>query len=276
MALLVCYDLETTGLSVDRARVLQLAACAWYEGEEHSFVTFIDPKVHVAPQSVRIHGITAEKLTGAPDFTEAWAKFSDFVRGLGAPSLVKLVGHNSHNFDDRILAAELERHDLCIDSIAGRVLRGDTYITARKLLRCPFASHPPSSNEKASASLGKLYENHLGVPLANAHDALADCRAVRLLLESWKALRHNLEFEPWSSAVASLRDLRDRKASSSSSSSSCTKSYVAKLVFLQPLEPVREHQPRPSPSKDRRPHCRCCPACGRIVSVFFAHHRCVR
>ena len=265
MTATVFYDLETTGLSVDEDRVVQLAACAWHDGAERSFASLVNPRGPLRPQASRVNGFTAADLAAAPDFKAAWGGFVAFVRSLGEPSAVKLIGHNSRAFDDRLLAAELQRHGLGMDAAAASVFRGDTMLAARKLLRCPFVSAPAGlARSASSAKLVTLYEARFKTPLANAHDALADCRAVRLLVEDWKELRERLEFEPWSTATASLRGLRERKGAATASKTP----PAATLVFLPKPPPPRSQQPQKEP---RTPSCRRCSGCGRVVSVFFAH-----
>lgn len=204
MTTTIYYDLESTGLSPLRARIVQLAATTGAQ----DFVTLVQPGVPVPAEASAVHGLTDECLQGAPVFSAAWDAFRLFVARVCEPqSSLRLVGHNSRYFDDRMLVAELERHGIGgAASTAGLPIfdlwRGDIYVAARQLRSA--GGLPP----KTELNLRALHQRRLNAPLENAHDALADCRAVWKLLEGWPELQQRLDFEPWSTAVASLQQLR--------------------------------------------------------------------
>lgn len=95
-------DVETTGLFPARDRVVEVAVVhldpdARITGE---FCTLIDPRRDVGP--VRIHGISAADVSGAPTFAEA----APVVRQLLAGRV--FVAHNAR-FDAMFLDAEFGR-----------------------------------------------------------------------------------------------------------------------------------------------------------------------
>ena len=56
-ALVVVFDLETTGLNVDEAEILQLAAIAVTE-EQEMFSVFTLPNIPIEAGASNVHGIT--------------------------------------------------------------------------------------------------------------------------------------------------------------------------------------------------------------------------
>ncbi|MEW1959564.1 exonuclease domain-containing protein [Kineococcus sp. NPDC059986] len=114
--------METTDLIPDVDRVLQVAVTLVdaHGVVEGSWSTLVDPQRH--PGSVHVHGITAERLVGAPLFVDVAEK----LRRLTAGRVV--VAHNAQ-FDWAFLAEEMRRtphvldveHRLCTRNLARRL-----------------------------------------------------------------------------------------------------------------------------------------------------------
>jgi len=112
----VAFDFETTGLSPERDRVVEIGAVAfrmaldesgpdgqpWRAIEDGSFETLIHPGRPIPPEVSAIHGIDDLAVSGAPSFAEAAARFLPFIDG----SI--LVAHNAP-FDLGFLRAETAR-----------------------------------------------------------------------------------------------------------------------------------------------------------------------
>ncbi|MEU0539208.1 TerD family protein [Nocardia sp. NPDC005978] len=157
-------DVETSGLHRARDRVLSVAALTLADDGEivEEFHTLLDPGCDPGP--VRIHGLTREKLRGAPRFEAVRARLAELLHGR------VMVAHNA-SFDHGFLAEEFTR--------AGAVLPVD-----RQLCTLAFARRvaPPTENFK----LGTLAA-HYGVRQRKAHDALDDTRVLAGVLHGLMA-----------------------------------------------------------------------------------------
>ncbi|GAB3854347.1 TerD family protein [Dactylosporangium cerinum] len=158
-------DVETTGLHAPSDRVLQIAV-AQMEADGsvgRTWSTLVDPGCDPGP--VHIHGITRERLAGAPRFDTVVGHLAELLAGR------VLVAHNAA-FDWRFLAAEAHRavHRLPVST------RLCTLALSRRLdLPTP------------SLSLASLAA-HWGVAQARPHDAEDDTRVLT------EILRHSLAF----------------------------------------------------------------------------------
>ncbi|GAA4837707.1 hypothetical protein GCM10023221_13810 [Luteimicrobium xylanilyticum] len=156
-------DVETSGLSAAHDRVLQIAVVLLgpdgaHEGE---WSTLLDPGCD--PGRTDIHGLTRERLSGAPRFPD--------VLPILAPLLADrvLVAHNAR-FDWDFLAHEANR-------------AGATLPVAERL--CTLALARRLDLPAANLSLAAL-ARYWRVPQTRAHDAVDD---TRVLVE---VLRHSL------------------------------------------------------------------------------------
>jgi DNA polymerase-3 subunit alpha (Gram-positive type) len=69
-------DSETTGLSKEKDRIVDLAAVQFRHGEVvDSWESLLDPKMPIPESSTEIHGITDEMVQGQPSFEEISADF---------------------------------------------------------------------------------------------------------------------------------------------------------------------------------------------------------
>ncbi|MEV0127862.1 TerD family protein [Dactylosporangium sp. NPDC050688] len=158
-------DVETTGLHAPSDRVLQIAVAQMEpDGTPgRTWSTLVDPGCDPGP--VHIHGITRERLAGAPRFDHVVGQLAGLLDGR------VLVAHNAA-FDWKFLAAEAHRavHPLPVST------RLCTVALSRRLdLPTP------------SLSLAALAA-HWGVTQARPHDAEDDTRVLT------EILRHSLAF----------------------------------------------------------------------------------
>lgn len=124
----VVYDVETTGINVQRDEIVELAA-ALYENRQpvgEPFHSLVKPERGYIPRAaIAVHGIHTEDVADAPSLIQALPDFLEFV---GAETV---VGHNIGRFDNRF-----------IDQACGRLQEGrgfnplyiDTLRLARRLL----------------------------------------------------------------------------------------------------------------------------------------------
>lgn len=120
-------DLETTGLSDRRARILEIGAVRVSSlRRAGTFHTLCDPGMAIPAHITRLTGIDAEAVRGAPSVVTATRAFAAWLRRFpGAP----FVAHNAsfdQRFTERALARAglggLERPVLCTRRLARRLL----------------------------------------------------------------------------------------------------------------------------------------------------------
>ncbi|WP_432491379.1 exonuclease domain-containing protein [Kineococcus gypseus] len=101
-------DVETTGFSAGRDRIVQVAVTLLDEhgAVESSWSTLVDPERDPGP--VHVHGITAERLAGAPLFADVAAELAGLLAGR------VFVAHNAV-FDWGFVAAEMRRAGVALD-----------------------------------------------------------------------------------------------------------------------------------------------------------------
>jgi DNA polymerase-3 subunit epsilon len=161
----VVVDLETTGFSPARDRVIEIGAVAVEGGGiVEEFHSLIDPGRTVPGQAQRVHGITDEMLRGQPLPDEI---LPDFHRFIGQS---RLVAHNAP-FDLGFLRGEFARLGF---GLANR------YHCTLQLSRRALPSLPNHRLETVARHLfGRLDDKE------RLHRALADAR---LTARVWMAL----------------------------------------------------------------------------------------
>lgn len=154
-------DVETSGLVARRDRVLSIAVVTiGPDGEQTGeFSTLLNPGCDPGP--VDVHGLTAERLLGAPAFEEVAGRIGALLQ-------------------DRVLVAHNAQFDY--DFLAHEFARARLYLPVSQRL-CTLALNrqvdPPAEDMK----LGTLAA-HYGVPQTRAHDALDDTRVLAGILRA--------------------------------------------------------------------------------------------
>ena len=163
---IVCFDIETTGLKVDRETITEIGAVVLKNGEiTEKFQTFVNPKRRLTPEIIGLTGITDEMLKDAPELKEALEAFLKFVNGR------PLAAHNAE-FDIGFIRAGCKQVGLEFQPTYV-----DTLIMAQNLL----------------PGLGKykldIVAEHLDLPAFNHHRASDDAGVVAyMLMPFWKML----------------------------------------------------------------------------------------
>ena len=97
------FDVETTGMSPTRDRIIQIGAVRIdKDGFVSRFNTFVNPGRMIPPSLVCVHHITDEMVASAPNFSKAGRDFLAFANGS------TLVAHNAR-FDLGFLQESLAR-----------------------------------------------------------------------------------------------------------------------------------------------------------------------
>ncbi|WP_307857461.1 exonuclease domain-containing protein [Mycobacterium sp. SM1] len=152
-------DVETSGLDLERDRVVSIAALAVDDDGiiADSVVSLLDPGVPPGPTD--LHGITAEMLTGWPRFGEIAVRLAGLLRGR------VLVAHYA-DFDFRFLMDEFRRTPVPCPVEA---LMCTVELSRR--LGLPVRDHKLST-------LARYWR----VPQARPHDAFDDARVLAAIL----------------------------------------------------------------------------------------------
>lgn len=133
----IVLDTETTGLEAERGdRVIEIGCWELVNRRPsgRTFHRYLNPDRDIHPDSLRVHGITAQSLLDKPRIEEVVDEFLNFIRD------GELVIHNAA-FDVAFLDAELERcgpqYGRLEDHVAGII---DTYKLALELYPGQHAS----------------------------------------------------------------------------------------------------------------------------------------
>jgi DNA polymerase III subunit epsilon len=155
-------DVETSGLSSRRHRVLQIAVVR-VRGDGtiiDRWSTFVRPGFSRVGRSTRVHGLTRRSLRGAPRFAEVVSELVERLDGA-------IVTAHNVGFDWAFLRRGLRRSGYPVPD----AVRLCTLRLSRSLDAAGDSSH----------RLVELCERY-GITLARAHDALADATATAELL----------------------------------------------------------------------------------------------
>lgn len=173
-ATFVVTDVETTGISAKKERVIEVAAARVQAGEVTGrFKSLVNPQRSIPARATQVHGITTGMVYEAPPAAEVLPRYLDFLGD------AVLVAHNV-NFDRGFLDAELKRLDrpaLANDALC-------TLRLARRLL--------PGLKSKKLSALRQFY----GLNTGAHHRAMSDAEAAAQLLQKFLrqlAFEHEIE-----------------------------------------------------------------------------------
>ena len=191
----VAFDLETTGLSSQHDRIIEIGAVVIKDGREvDRFQTFVDPGRKLDKKIVELTGIDDSMLAGAPTIEEVLPKFLEFVGDR------VLVAHNA-DFDTGFIRAECQRQGYTYGFTSA-----DTLILAQNLM-------PHLSKFKLD-----VVSNALSLPDFTHHRAADDAVTCGMIFARFlKMLRedHNIHsLQAVNPAMLGLRSqghIKDRK-----------------------------------------------------------------
>jgi len=155
----VVLDTETTGLSIEKDRIVEIACI---ELDDHLptknlFHTFLNPEgVKVSEDAFEIHGYSNEFLHDKPKFKDIAKDFIQFIEGK------KIIIHNA-DFDLNFLNKELRSLNL-------EIINKQNVIDSLTLAREKF----PGATAKNLSSLCKKFK--IDTSSREKHSALLDCK----------------------------------------------------------------------------------------------------
>ncbi|MGW6635337.1 TerD family protein [Streptomyces cyaneofuscatus] len=154
-------DVETSGVIARRDRVLSVAVVTiGPDGEQTGeFSTLLNPGCDPGP--VHVHGLTAERLLGAPTFEQVAGRIGALLQ-------------------DRVLVAHNAQFDY--DFLAHEFARARLYLPVSRRL-CTLALNRQVDPPAPDMNLGTLAA-HYGVEQTRAHDALDDTRVLAGILRA--------------------------------------------------------------------------------------------
>ena len=160
---LVVFDIESTGVSPRKDRIIELAAIKLMpNGEEISKCWLMNPTVPIPPETTAIHGISDEIVKDCPTFADKAKEIFEFFRDCD------LSGFNADRFDIPCLEEEFARVGMAFAP------------SARKHVQRIY--HKKEPRDLSAAVRFYLGRNHDG-----AHGAEADTRATLEVLKAQMA-----------------------------------------------------------------------------------------
>lgn len=158
----VVFDLETTGISVQRDTIIEISAIKVEGGMvKEEYTTLVNPHRHIPAAATAVNGITDEMVANAPDLKYVMGTFLDFI------GKSVLVGHNIHTFDTNFV------YDAAL-GLLGKEVRNDYVDTLYMARQClPQLAHH---------TLGDV-SDYFHINTAGAHRALNDCRMNQQIYE---------------------------------------------------------------------------------------------
>ena len=162
---LVVFDIESTGISPRKDRIIELAAIkVMPDGSEIEKCWLLNPTIPIPPETTAIHGISDEIVKDCPTFAEKAEEIFAFFEGCD------VSGFNADRFDIPCLEEEFAR--------TGRNFAS----SSRRHVDVQRIYHKMEPRDLTSAV--RLY---LGRDHAGAHGAEADTRATLEVLKAQMA-----------------------------------------------------------------------------------------
>lgn len=159
---IVFFDLETTGLTIGKDRIVELCYIRLEtNGCERAETLRFNPQMPIPKEASDIHGITNEDVKDCPTFAEKAAELAKTFEDCD------LAGYNSNRFDVPMLVEEFATCGI------------DIHINEKRLVDVQNIFHKMEQRTLVAA-----YKFYCGKNLENAHSALADTRATLEVLEA--------------------------------------------------------------------------------------------
>ncbi len=209
---IVFFDLEATGLSIVRDRIVQIALVKYSKNnpEPKELSMLINPGVPISEEAMSVHGISPKDVANKPVFAQVAQQLYDFIGDSD------LGGYNSNRFDIPMLMEEFARVGMELD------------ISKRNLVDVQRIFYKMEPRTLRAAL--KFYCNK---ELVDAHDALADVRAtvdvLKGQLEKYKEVDY-LDEEGYVSIEKPVRN--DMNA---------IHEFVNDLRFLEPTQKLKSN-----------------------------------
>lgn len=157
----IVFDTETTGLSRDTDRIVEVAIVWWDSQAE--FTQRFNPGMPIPLEATNVHGITDDDVKDAPPFSEYAEKLHATISQAEA-----VIGYNPF-YDAGMVDAEMARCGM-------RPIKWPTLVCAKRTWDC----YEPSDRHLMNAYRRFVDRNGFN----SAHSAMADTRACRDVLKA--------------------------------------------------------------------------------------------
>lgn len=173
---IACLDLETTGTSVTKDRIIEISIVKIFpNGDKDVKTRKVNPGIPIPPESSQIHGIYDEDVANEPTFAQLANGIKQFIDNCD------LCGFNSNKFDLPILTEEFLRAGINID------FKSRSLIDVQQIFY-----------KKEPRTLSAAYKYYCNKELKDAHSAQADAEATIEILyaqvEKYEDLENNVNF----------------------------------------------------------------------------------
>ena len=185
---LVCVDFESTGLDVDRDRIVEIGMVKLHpDGRRESLQRRVDPGIDVPESATRIHGIRNDDvrgLFGEPPLGRIGGELLDFVGD------ADLAGFNLVGYDLPLWLAECRRHEVVFEMDGRSIVDARLVFLAKEPSWDRFIQGPRNLNNAvlhycgrdqaasfAQRDAGDADARGVELDAANRHSALKDAEA---------------------------------------------------------------------------------------------------
>ncbi|MDR2123060.1 MAG: 3'-5' exonuclease [Flavobacteriaceae bacterium] len=173
----ICFfDLETTGMSVSKDRIVEISILKINPDQSRESKTWlVNPQIPIPEESSLIHGIYDKDVAEAPAFKEIAPQVLNMIKDSD------LAGYNSNRFDIPLLAEELLRNGFEFDIRKHRPI--DVQVIFHKM---------------EPRNLSAAYKFYCNADLEKAHSASADTQAtyevLKAQLEKYEEVQNDIKF----------------------------------------------------------------------------------
>ena len=159
---LVFFDIESTGLSPEKDRIVEISLIKVYpDGREEVRTRRLNPECHIPEESTAVHGITDDDVRDCPTFRQVAKSLASMIQGCD------IAGYNSNRFDVPLLGEEFIRAGVEVD-----------------FSRCRFIDVQTIFHKMERRTLEAAYKFYCEKDLTEAHSAEADTRATLEVLKA--------------------------------------------------------------------------------------------
>ena len=163
---LAFFDIESTGLSPAKDRIIELCITKVHPGGKSETKTWVlNPEYPISEEAQKIHGFGPDDVQDKPTFKQVAADINSFLQNCD------LAGYNAIKFDIPMLVEEFLRSNIDFD------VKNRRFIDVKNI----FMKMEPRTLEAA-------YRFYLKKNLENAHSAEADVNA------TYEVLKAQLDF----------------------------------------------------------------------------------
>ena len=173
---IVFFDLETTGLSITKDRIVEISLLKIFpNGNKESKTWLVNPTIPISEEAISIHKITNEQVKNEPTFKELASEIMTIIKD------ADLAGFNSNKFDIPLLTEEFLRAGINID------MKKKNMIDIQNIF-----------HKKERRTLIAALKFYCNKELHEAHSAQADTQATYEVLlaqlDKYPDLENNVDF----------------------------------------------------------------------------------